>query len=53
VICKGVNFIELSFSSLAEFQLLFSSILAQVATGGLDQAGIHANTLVDAKSFLL
>ena len=47
------GFILFSFFGLAVFTLLFQFILTQGSTGGLDQAGIHGNALIDAKPLLL
>ena len=47
------GFIPLSLFSLAVFTLLFQLILAQGSAGGLDQAGIDGNALIDTKPLLL
>ena len=46
-------FIPLTLISLTVFALLFQLIVAQRPAGGLDQAGIHGNALVDGKPLLL
>ena len=46
-------FIPLALFTVAVFALLFQLILTQGSTGGLNQAGIHGNALVDGKPLLL
>jgi hypothetical protein len=44
--------IPLALFTVAVFALLFQLILTQGSTGGLNQAGIHGNALVDGKPLL-
>ena len=46
-------FIPLAIFTVAVFALLFQLISTQGSTGGLNQAGIHGNALVDGKPLLL
>jgi hypothetical protein len=46
-------FIVLPLFGLAVFAVFFQLVVAQGAAGGLDQAGVHGNALVDGKPLLL